>query len=169
MNARGLLAAFLLTLALGVGLTACSGDNDPSAEPPTTAPPEPADTRPTPAPETEFPPAFVKKVERICVQTQRSIDDLSPIEDEASLREAVVVYEGTTRKLRELKPPERTAEAFDRFVEVYADGARSLNGIFAEVGRGDSSAFQRVTQVIDTVNTESSDAAQDYGFKKCQS
>jgi hypothetical protein len=86
MNARRLSATLALTLSLG--LAACGGDNDPSAEPPTTAPPEPADTRPTSPEAANFPESFVKKVEPICTQTQRSIDDLAPIEDEAAVRRA---------------------------------------------------------------------------------
>lgn len=167
MNARRPLAT--LTLIAALGLPACGGDDDPSAEPPTTSPPEPADTRPETPGERRFPASFVKRVEPICVQTQRSIDDLAPIEDEAALRKAVAVYEDAARKFGELQPPAQNADAFRQFVEVYRDAAKTLNGILAEVNRGDSSAFQRVTPVLDNVNSEGGDAATDYGFTKCTS
>ena len=165
MDARRLFASLAVSLAFG--LASCSGDNDPGGEPPTTAPPEPADTRPTSPEGAKFPQSFVKKVEPICVQARRSIDDLAPIEDEVGLREATSVYEDTARKLRKLKPPQQNAAAYDRFVEVYRDAARTLNGIYGELQRGDSSALQRVSPVLDNVNTEGGDAAEDYGFTKC--
>jgi hypothetical protein len=167
MDARRPLAT--LTLIAALGLTACGGDNDPSAEPPTTAPPEPADTRPTSPGESRFPASFVKRVEPICVQSQRSIDDLAPIEDEAALRKAAAVYEDAATKFGELKPPQENAGAFRRFVEVYRDAAKTLNGILGEVNRGDSGAFQRVQPVLDNVASEGGDAAEDYGFTKCTS
>ena len=167
MDARRILATLTLTAALG--LTACGGDNDPSAQPPTTAPPEPADTRPTSPGESRFPAEFVERVEPICVQAQRTIDDLAPIEDEGALRKAVEAYEDASRKFGELDPPEQNKEAFRRFTDIYTDAATTLNGLLAEVGRGDTSAFQRVTPVLDTVNTEGSDIAQEYGFTKCVS
>jgi len=37
------------------------------------------------------------------------------------------------------------------------------------VGRGDSSAFQRVPSTLDEVNSEIKDLAQQYGFSGCAS
>ncbi len=167
MNARRLLATSLLILS--AALAACGGDNDPAGEPPTTSPPEPADTRPSSPEEGSFPASFVKQVEEVCVPAQRKLDNLAPIEDEKGLDQAVQVYENTESELRGLKPPAENAEAYDRFVEVYGDAASTLDGILGEVKRGDTSAFQRVQPTLDNVATEGGDAAEDYGFTKCVS
>ena len=167
MHARRLSATALLTLTLG--LAACGGDNDPSGEPPTTAPPEPADTRPTSPEEGEFPAAFVKKVEPICTETQAEIDKLAPIEDEAGVKQAATAFDDASKKLGDLKPPAKNAEAYDRFVQVYADAARTLDDLNGELTRGDSSALQRVQPILDNVATEGGDIAEDYGFTKCTS
>ena len=165
MNARPLFASALLILSLG--LAACGGDNDPSGEPPTTAPPEPADTRPTSPEEASFPASFVKQVDPICEETYKKIDELAPIEDEAKVKQAASTYDDAAKQLGELKPPQKNAEAYDRFVEVFSDASSTLDGIAGEMARGDSSAIQRVQPAIDNVNTEGGSAAEDYGFTKC--
>ena len=165
MNARRLFASALLILTLG--LAACGGSNDPSGEPPTTAPPEPADTRPTSPEAASFPDSFVKKVDPICEETYMKIDELAPIEDEATVKKAASTYDDAAKQLRELKPPQKNAEAYDRFVEVFGDASSTLDGIAGEMARGDSAAIQRVQPAIDNVNTEAGSAAEDYGFTKC--
>ena len=167
MNVRRLSATALLTLTLG--LAACAGDNDPAGEPPTTAPPEPADTRPTSPEENKFPASFVKKVEPICTEMQATVDELAPIEDEAGVKQAAAAYDDAAKKFGELEPPAKNAEAYRSFVEVYRDAARTLDDINGELTRGDSSALQRVQPILDNVNTEGGSAAEDYGFTKCTS
>jgi hypothetical protein len=165
MNARRLPASALLILTLG--LAACGGNNDPSGEPPTTSPPEPADTRPTSPEAASFPPSFVKKVDPICQETYTKIDELAPIEDEANVKKAAGVYDDAYKQFTALKPPAKNAEAYDRFTEVFRDASRTLDGIAGEMARGDSAAAQRVQPAIDQVNTEAGSAAEDYGFTKC--
>jgi hypothetical protein len=165
MNARRLAATSLLIFTLG--LAACGGDNDPAGEPPTTSPPEPADTRPTSPEEANFPASFVKKVEPICEKTYTAIDELAPIEDEAKIKQAASTYDDAYKEFTALKPPAKNAEAYDRFTEIFRDGSRTLDGIAGEMARGDSAASQRVQPAIDQINTEAGSAADDFGFTKC--
>ena len=167
MGACRLPAVLALTVALG--LTACGGDNDPSAEPPTTSPPEAAETRPSTAQEREFPAEFRKQVDPICGQAQTELDKLAAqeIRDQAALRAASGVYEDAAVKLEKLEPPEQNATAYKRLTDAFRDGQDLLTRLNAEVGRGDSSAYQRVPSILDQVNTEIKDLGTQYGFREC--
>lgn len=167
MNAARLSATFAIALTLGAGVGACGGGKDPSARPPTTAPPEPVETAPATPAERDFPAEFVKRVEPICTDAQAAVDKLSPIEDPAAVAKAAGAYKDAAARLDKLDPPQENAEAYRRFVEVYRDAGDTLGRLEAEIRGGDSSALERVPSILDDVNTERGDIASEYGFDKC--
>jgi hypothetical protein len=159
----------VLGLVLTLGLTACGGDNDPSGEPPTTSPPEPADTRPSSPEEGNFPSDFVKKVDPVCVKALDDVDQLSAqqIDEQAELGELSGIYGDAATELEGFKPPEQNATAYQRFTDAFREGQDLAGQIEAEAGRGDNSVFQRVPGVIDEANTNIKDLASQYGFEEC--
>src|SRR5215208_716942 len=171
MGACRLPAGLAVALAIGLSLTACGGDNDPSAEPPTTAPPEAADTRPSSATEAKFPPDFVQQVDPICKKAQTQVDKLvaTEVRDPERLKQLSGVYRDTATELEGLKAPEQNRTAYGRFTDAFRDGQDLFERLEAEVGRGDSSAYQRVTSTLDEINTDVESLASDYGFQECAS
>jgi hypothetical protein len=159
----------VLALVLTLGLSACGGDNDPAGEPPTTSPPEAADTRPASAQERNFPADFVKQVDPVCAQALEEVDKLSAqkIEDEAALGEVADVYRDAATELEGFEAPEQNATAYGRFTDAFREAQRLLEEIEAEAGRGDNSVFQRVSGVLDEANTNIKDLAEQYGFEEC--
>jgi hypothetical protein len=171
MGACRLPAGLAVGLALALGLTACGGDNDPSAEPPTTAPPDPADTRPSSAAESKFPADFVQQVDPICKKAQTQVDKLvaTEVRDPERLKELANVYRDTATELEGLEAPEQNRVAYGRFTSAFRDGEDLFERLEEEVGRGDSSAYQRVTSTLDEINTDVESLATDYGFQECAS
>jgi hypothetical protein len=169
MGACRRLAGLTISLALALGLLACGGDNDPSAEPPTTAPPEAADTRPSSPEEGNFPADFVEQVDPICAKAQAEIDKVvaKEVRSTEQLQALVAVYEDTATELEGLKPPEQNAAAYKEFTDTFRDGQDLFTRLQAEVGRGDSSAYQRVTSTLDQVKTDTKDVADEFGFQAC--
>jgi hypothetical protein len=159
----------VLALVLALGLTACGGDNDPAGEPPTTSPPEPADTRPSSPQERNFPSEFVKQVDPVCAQALDEADKVSAqkIEDQAAIAEVSDVYRDAATELEGFEAPEENATAYGRFTDSFREAQRLLEELDAEAGRGDSSVFQRVSGVLDEANTNIKDLANQYGFKEC--
>jgi hypothetical protein len=150
---------------------ACGGDNDPAGEPPTTSPPEPVQTRPKSPEEKDFPAAFTQKVDPICVKAQQEIDKVAGTRarSEAAVQKLSGLYGAAAADLEALKPPEQNAAAYKQFTDAFRSGEDLFKRLGAEVGRGDSSAFQRVPSTLDQVNTEIKDVAQQYGFDGCGS
>lgn len=159
----------LFAVVVAVGLSGCGGDNDPAGEPPTTAPPDPADTRPSSPEESSFPAEFTKQVDPICVKAQQEIDKLAVggISDQETLKEAADVYRDTATELEGLKPPEQNRAAYGEFTDTFRDGSDQLEDLEAEVARGDSSAYQRATTILDEIKTDTRDLASDYSFEEC--
>jgi len=160
-------AAIAAALALGLG--ACSGDNDPAGEPPTTSPPEPAETKPISPQESSFPAEFRKQVDPICAGAQKEIDKLAgtEIRDRPTLQKLGGVYGDTASKLEKLEPPKQNATAYKQFTDAFRDGQDLVKRLDSEVGRGDSSAYQRVRSILDQVDTNVTDLAGQYGFTGC--
>jgi hypothetical protein len=152
-------------------VAACGGDNDPAGEPPTTSPPEPVETRPKSPEEKSFPAAFAKKVDPICVKAQGAVDKVAGTRarSEAAVAKLSGIYGDAATDLEALKPPEQNAAAYKQFTDAFRSGEDLFKRLGAEVGRGDSSAFQRVPSTLDQVNTEIKDVAQQYGFDGCGS
>jgi hypothetical protein len=169
VGVRRLLSGVSVGLALALGVSACGGDNDPAGEPPTTAPPEPSDSRPTSPEAKNFPAAFVKKVDPICVKAQRQMDKLTAneIRDRARLKALAGVFEDTATELEALKPPAKNADAYKEFTDAFRDGQDLFIRLDGEVGRGDSSAYQRVTSTLNQVQTDYRESASDFGFTGC--
>lgn len=165
MDARRI--AVIPALVASLALAACGGSNDPAGEPPTTAPPAPADTEPADPQERDFPAAVVDEVEPICTRAQDEVDKLSPIEDEQGVQGAVQLFEDTSKELEGVDVPEQNAEAYKTFVDAYRDAGRTLGRIEGELARGDSSALQRVTPVLDEMRTRTNQLASDFGFEEC--
>ena len=161
----------MLALSLALGLGACGGDNDPAAEPPTTAPPEPSDSRPSSQREASFPADFRNQVDPICQKAKAQIDKLvgNEIRDRARLKQLAGVYGDTASKLEGLKPPKKNAAAYKEFTDSFRDGQDLFTRLDGEVGRGDSSAYQRVNGELDQVNSDVKDMAIEFGFEKCAS
>ena len=159
----------MMAIVLALGVSACAGDNDPAAEPPTTAPPEAADQRPTSPEAASFPPDFVKQVDPICDKAQAEIDKLvgTEIRDPARLKELIGVFEDTATELEGLKPPTKNAEAYQEFTDGWRDGVRNFTQLEGEVGRGDNSAYQRVTSTLDEVDVDIKENASQFGFQDC--
>jgi hypothetical protein len=156
-----------VSAALGVG--ACGGDNDPAGEPPTTTPPEPVDTRPKSPEEKSFPASFAKKVDPICLKAQEEIDKVAGTRarNQAAVKKLAATYGDAADDLEALKPPEQNAAAYKQFTDAFRSGEDLFTRLNEEVGRGDSSVFQRVPSTLDQVNTEIKDTAQQYGFSGC--
>jgi hypothetical protein len=167
LGVRRLPAALALTIALG--LTACGGANDPAGEPPTTAPPEPADTRPASPEAKSFPADFVKKVDPVCVETLDQVDKLAgnEVKDRATLQKIAKTYGDAATELEAQKPPEKNATQYKRFTEAFHDGSDLFSDLDVEVGHGDTGAYQRVPATIDQVGTEVKDLAMQFGFTQC--
>jgi hypothetical protein len=159
----------LLAVSIAIGLAGCGGDNDPSAEPPTTSPPEPAETRPESPEAGQFPAEFVKQVDPICTKAQGEIDKIANTRarDEASVDKLAQIYATTAKDLEALKPPGQNATAYQQFTDSWRDGEDLFQRLSGELGRGDSSAFQRVPAILDEANTEIKDLASEYGFQGC--
>ena len=162
-------AVLAVSAALGVG--ACGGDNDPAGEPPTTTPPEPVETRPKSPEEKSFPASFTKKVDPICLKTQEEVDKVAGTRarSEAAVKKLAGIYGDAATDLEGLKPPEQNAAAYKQFTDAFRSGEDLFTRLEEEVGRGDSSAFQRVPSTLDQVNTQIKDTAQQYGFDGCAS
>lgn len=169
MGVRRLLNGLVVGAALALGVSACGGDNDPSNEPPTTAPPEPADTRPSTSGESRFPADFVKQVDPICTKAQDEIDKLvvDEIRDPAKLKQLTGVFADTAAELEALEPPEENVSAYQEFTDAFRDGERNFTQLEGEVERGDSSAYQRVNSTLDEVETDLRDQASQNGFEAC--
>ena len=159
----------MLAISVALGLSACGGDNDPAGEPPTTSPPEANETQPQSAAETSFPAAVVKKVDPICAKAQAQVDKIAAttVRDQASVKKLAGVYAATAGDLEAIKPPEQNASAYKQFTDAFRDGQDLFTRLNEEVGRGDSSAYQRVPTILDEVDTEVKDLAEQYGFKGC--
>jgi hypothetical protein len=158
----------VLAVALTFGLSACGGDNDPAGEPPTTAPPDPADTRPVSPEEGNFPADFVEQADPICAQALTEVDKQSQqeIDDEAALGEVSKVYGDAATELEGLEPPEANATAYGRLTDSFREGADLFSRLQDEAG-GDSSVYQRVPSTIDEANTNIKDLANQFGFTEC--
>jgi hypothetical protein len=161
----------LVAVAAALGLSACGGDNDPAGEPPTTSPPEPVESRPKSPEEKNFPASFSQKVDPICVKAQAEIDKVAGTRarSEAAVQKLAGIYGDAAGDLEAVKPPEKNAAAYEQFTHAFRSGEDLFKRLGAEVERGDSSAFQRVPSVLDQVNTEIKDVAQQYGFDGCGS
>jgi hypothetical protein len=165
------LHAFAVLAVSAALLSACGGDNDPAGEPPTTSPPEANETAPKSAAETNFPAEVQEKVDPICVKAQEEVDKVAGTRarSEAAVQQLASIYEDAAKELEAVKPPEQNAQAYKQFTDAFRDGQDLFTRLEAEVGRGDSSAFQRVPSTLDEVNTEIKDLAQQYGFSGCGS
>ena len=152
-----------------LGLTGCGGDNDPAGEPPTTAPPEPADTRPSSEKEANFPAEITQKAESICTTAQSEIDKVvaTEVREPEQLQQLSQVFTDTASDLEQLKPPAENAAAWEEFTDAWHDGEDLFKRLQAEVGRGDSSAYERVNSTLDQVKTDVKDVASEYGFAEC--
>jgi hypothetical protein len=161
----------LLATAVVIGLAGCGGDNDPSNEPPTTSPPEPAESKPQSPEAKSFPAEFQKKVDPICVKAQAEVDKIAGTtpRDRASVQKLSDIYKNAATDLEALQPPEQNATAYKQFTDAFRDGQDLFTRLDAEVGRGDSSAYQRVSSILDEVNTDVKDLATQYGFTDCGS
>lgn len=159
----------VLTVVLTLALPACGGANDPGGEPPTTSPPEPADTRPSTPRERSFPAEFTEQVDPICAKAMDEVDKLAEqqIEDQGALGRVGDVYRDAATELEGLKPPEQNATAYGRFTDSFREAQELFAEIEAEAGRGDNSVFQRVPGVLDEAKTNIKDLANQYGFKEC--
>jgi hypothetical protein len=167
MGACRLLAVAAVLLAFaGSG---CGGDNDPGGEPPTTSPPEAADTRPSTPQESNFPAEFVDQVDPVCAKAFDEVDKLSAkqIDDQAELAELSGIYKDAATELEGFEPPEQNATAYKRFTDAFREGQEVVGELEGEAGRGDNSVFQRVSSVIDEANTNIKDLASQYGFEEC--
>lgn len=162
-------AIAVLAVSAGLGVGACGGDNDPAGEPPTTSPPTPIESRPKSPAEKDFPAAFTKKVDPICVKAQQQVDKVAGTRarSEAAVKKLAGIYAATAGDLEGLKPPEKNAAAYKQFTDAFRSGQDLFTRLNEEVGRGDSSAFARVPSTLDQVNTEIKDVAQQYGFDGC--
>jgi hypothetical protein len=169
MGACRSLAGLVIGLSLALGLAACGGDNDPAGEPPTTAPPEPADTRPASPGEANFPADFTNQVDQVCAKAKSEIDKLvsTEVRDPEQLQQLSEVHKNTATELEGLKPPADNAAAYQEFTDAWRDGEDLFARLQAEVGRGDSSAYQRVNSTLDQVKTDVRDVATEYGFQEC--
>ena len=152
-----------------LGLTGCGGDNDPGGEPPTTAPPEPADTRPSSGKEANFPADFTQRVESICTKAKSEVDKAvsTEVRDPQQLQQLSDVYKDTASDLESLKPPAQNAAAWEQFTNAWREGEDLFTRLKAEVGRGDDSAYQRIKSTLDEVKTDVTDIASEYGFEEC--
>jgi hypothetical protein len=161
----------LIAVTIAVGLAGCGGDNDPAAEPPTTAPPEPAETKPQSPEAKQFPAEFTKKVDPICTKAQAQIDKVAGTRarSRAAVQKLSAIYGDTAGQLEGLKPPAQNAPAYKEFTGAFRDAEDLFKRLDQEVGRGDSSAFQRVPSTLDQVNTDIKDQASQYGFEGCSS
>src|SRR3954452_7446116 len=99
-GARQLHAVAVLAVSAAF-LSACGGDNDPSAEPPTTTPPEPAETKPQSPAEKSFPTAFAQKVDPICVKAEQQIDKVAGTRARSrpAVQKLASIYEGAASDL----------------------------------------------------------------------
>lgn len=167
MGVRRLLT--LSAVVLTFVLSACGGDNDPAGEPPTTSPPEPADTRPSSPEEGNFPAEFVEQVDPVCVKALDEVDEISAqqIDDQAAVGQVANAYRDAATELEGLEAPEQNATAYGRFTDAFREAQRLMEEIDAEAGRGDNSVFQRVPGVLDEANTNIRDLANEYGFTEC--
>ena len=162
-----LLAVFAVAAAMG--LAACGGRND-AAEPPTTAPPQPADTRPVSPEEQSFPAEFVKKVDPVCVKALGEVDKHAgagiEIKDPGTLEKIAAAYEDAGTELDGQKPPEQNATAYGRFTQAFHDGGDLFTRMADEASR-DPKTYARVPSTVDQVNTDVKDLADQFGFTKC--
>src|SRR4051812_45541278 len=101
MGACRLPAVAVVAASVALGLSACGGDNDPSAEPPTTTPPEPAETKPQSPAEKSFPTAFAQKVDPICVKAEQQIDKVAGTRARSrpAVQKLASIYEGAASDL----------------------------------------------------------------------
>ena len=161
----------LIATVVAIGFAGCTGDNDPSGEPPTTAPPEPAETAPQSPEEQNFPADFAKKADKICAAAEAEVDKVagSNVRDRASVRKLASIYEDAATELEALEPPETNAEAYKRFTNGFRDAQDQFTRLDEEVGRGDESAYQRVSSILDEVKSDVKDQATQYGFEECAS
>src|SRR3954462_1289075 len=169
-GARRLHAVAVLAVCAAF-LSACGGDNDPSAQPPTTTPPEPAETKPQSPEEKSFPAAFVKKVDPICVKAEEQIDKVAGTRARSrpAVQKLAGIYKSTAADLEGIKAPAQNATAYKEFTQAFRHGQDLFTRLDAEVGRGDSSAFERVPTILDEANSDIKDQAQQYGFERCGS
>jgi hypothetical protein len=167
MGVRRLLAAIATVVVLG--LAACGGANDPAGQPPTTTPPEPADTRPVTPEEGDFPADFVKKADPVCAKAVTDIDKTAGgrVQDRATLQKIIKTYDTAAKDLEALKPPEKNATVYKRLTQAFSGGADQFTQIDTQVGHGDTGAYQQVPDSIDTVRTEVQDLANQFGFTQC--
>jgi hypothetical protein len=161
----------VVAASAALGLSACGGDNDPAGEPPTTTPPTPAETKPQSAVAANFPDEFKQKVDPICVKAQQQIDKVAGTRarSQAAVDKLAGYYGDAAKQLGALDPPADSKEAYGEFTHAWQSGQKLFSDLSAEVGRGDSSAFQRVPSILDQTNTQIKDLAQQYGFKACGS
>jgi hypothetical protein len=161
----------LIATVVAIGLAGCGGDNDPSGEPPTTSPPEPAETAPQSPEEKSFPAEFREKADKICTEAEAEVDKVagSNVRDRASVQKLSDIYENAATELEGLEPPQANAEAYERFTDAFRDAQDLFVRLDQEVGRGDESAYQRVSSILDEVKTDVKDLATQYGFEGCAS
>jgi hypothetical protein len=159
----------LLAVTAVVALAGCGGANDPAGEPPTTAPPSPVETKPQSPEAKQFPAAFTRKVDPICVKAQSQIDKVAGTRarSQPALEKLAAIYGGTAKRLEGLKPPAKNAPAYQEFTGSFRDAQDLFKRLDQEVGRGDTSAYQRVPSTLDQVNTDIKDQASQYGFQGC--
>ena len=159
----------LIALTIAVGLAGCGGANDPAGEPPTTAPPEPADTKPQPPEAKNFPAAFTKKVDPICTKAQDAVDKVAGTRARSrpAVQKISSIYADAAAQLEGLKPPKKNTSTYQEFTHAFRNGEDLFKQVDAEVGRGDDSAFARVPSTLDQVNTAIKDQASQYGFNGC--
>ena len=161
----------VLAVSAALGVSACGGDNDPAGEPPTTTPPTPVQSRPKSPEEKSFPASFSQKVDPICVKAQEAVDKVAGTRarSQVAVKKLAGIYGDTAADLEALKPPEQNAAAYKQFTDAFRSGEDLFTRLDEEVGRVDSSPFQRVTSTLDQVNTEIKGVAQQYGFDGCAS
>src|SRR5215218_300239 len=149
----------LIAVTIAVALAGCGGDNDPAGEPPTTAPPETVETKPQSPEAKQFPADFTKKVDPICVKAQKEVDKVAGTRarSRAAVQKLSAIYGGAAKELAALKPPEQNASAYQEFTGAFRDAEDLFTRLDEEVGRGDSSAYQRVPSTLDQVNTDIKD------------